>query len=104
LKLANGTIRIQKKGVLPWLVHWALRAITRDFCPDLAALVGSVQNIFFLTVRVHYFNSFVLIAQQARQAVVPGRLSPNMCLCSQHSPSCGQPNFQAFRAYFSQYY
>jgi hypothetical protein len=35
------------KGVLPWLVHWARRAGTRDFCPALAALVGQVQNIFY---------------------------------------------------------
>jgi hypothetical protein len=39
----------------------------------LAALVGLVQNIFFLTVQ--YFNSFVPIAQQARQAVGQGCLS-----------------------------
>jgi hypothetical protein len=43
------------KGVLPWLVDWACRAGTRDFCSALAAQVGPVQNIFFLTV--HYFTS-----------------------------------------------
>ncbi len=32
------------------------------FFSALAALVGPVQNIFLLTV--HYFNSFVLLAQQ----------------------------------------
>jgi hypothetical protein len=47
------------KGVLPWLVRWAWRAGTRDFCSVLAALAGPVQNIFFLTI--HYFNSFVPI-------------------------------------------
>ncbi len=34
------------KGVLPWLVPLAYHAVTRDFCPALAALVGPVQNIF----------------------------------------------------------
>ncbi len=33
--------------ILPWLVRWACRAGTRDFCPALAALVGPVQNMFF---------------------------------------------------------
>jgi hypothetical protein len=35
---------------------------------------------FFLTVLVHFFTSFVPIAQQAGQAAVLGRLSCNMCL------------------------
>jgi hypothetical protein len=61
------------KGVLPLLVHWRRRAGTRNFCPALAALVSLLQNIFFLTV--HYFSSFVPIAQQAGQAVVQCRLS-----------------------------
>jgi hypothetical protein len=68
-----GTQRGQVKGVLPWLVCWACRAGTRDLCPALAALVGTVQYIFFLNV--HYFNLFVLIAQQAGQAAVLGRMS-----------------------------
>jgi hypothetical protein len=34
------------KGVLPWLVRWACRAGTRDFCSALAAEVDPVQNIF----------------------------------------------------------
>jgi hypothetical protein len=50
-----------------------------------------VQNIFFLlwllcqpstnifALTIHYFNSFVHIAQQAGQAVVLGRLSFSMC-------------------------
>jgi hypothetical protein len=40
------------------------------FCFALAALVGPVQ----------YFNSFVLIVQQAGQAAVLGRLSLSVCL------------------------
>jgi hypothetical protein len=65
------------------LVRWARSAGTRDFCPALAALVGQVQNNFFLTV--HYFTSFVPIALQAGQAVVPRRLSINMCLWALYS-------------------
>ncbi len=73
-----GTQKVQMKGVFPWLVRWACRAGTRDFCSALAALVSPVQNIFFLAV--HYFNFFVLIAQQARQAAVLGCLPLSMCL------------------------
>ncbi len=58
------------KGVLPSLVRCARCAGTR--------LVGPVQNIFFPTT--HYFSSFVPITQKDRQAVVPGRLSLNVCL------------------------
>jgi hypothetical protein len=53
---------------------------TRDFYSALAGLVGPVQNIFFLTV--HYFSSFVPIAQQAGQVAVLGRLSFSVCLWS----------------------
>jgi hypothetical protein len=66
LKLRRmGTQRVQIKWVLPWLVCWARRALTRDFCTALVALADPVQNIIFLTIR--YFNSLVPIAQQARQ-------------------------------------
>jgi hypothetical protein len=41
---------------------WACRSGTRDFCTSLAALVGLLQNKFFLTV--NYFNSFVPIAKR----------------------------------------
>ncbi len=76
-----GTQRVQVKGVLPWLIHWACRAGTRDFCSALAALVSLVQNIFFLSA--HYFNAFyVPIAQQAGPAAVLGRLSLNLTLAS----------------------
>jgi hypothetical protein len=50
----------------------------QDFCPALAALVGLVQFIFF--PHAHSFTAFVCVTQQARQAVVPRRLSFNMCL------------------------
>jgi hypothetical protein len=74
------TQRGQMNEVLPWLVHWARCAGTRDFCSALAALVGPVQNIFFLTI--HYFNTFVLIGQQAGPAAVLGRLYLSLCLWS----------------------
>ncbi len=69
----NGDSRVQMKGVLPWLVPWALCAGTRDVYPALAALVSPVQNMFFLAV--HYLNLCVPIAQQHGQAVVKGDLS-----------------------------
>jgi hypothetical protein len=66
---------------MPWLIRWACRTGTcdfRDFCSALDALVGSIQNIFFLVL--HYLNSFAPLAQQAGQTVVLGRLSLSMCL------------------------
>jgi hypothetical protein len=69
-----GTQRVQMKGDLPW----ACRAGTRDFLPAFAALVGPVQTFFSFTI--HYFNSFIPIAQQAGHAVVLGRLSLSICL------------------------
>jgi hypothetical protein len=30
------------KGVLPWLIHWAGLAGTRDFSSTLAALIGPI--------------------------------------------------------------
>jgi hypothetical protein len=72
-----GAQGVQMKGSFPWLFSWALRAGTKDFCPALVALVGPVQNIFFLTV--HYFNSFVPIVQKTGQAVVQGHMSINVC-------------------------
>ncbi len=74
-----GTQRVQTKGVLPWLVRWACRAGTREFCSALAALVGPVQNVIFLTV--HYSISIPLsIAQEVGQAVVLGGMSLGICL------------------------
>jgi hypothetical protein len=63
-----------------WIVRSALCAGTRYFCHVLAALVGSVQNIFPHHT-LQYFTSSAPppppITQQARQAVVPPRLSIN---------------------------
>ncbi len=39
-----GTQRVQMKGVLPWLVCWAVQDVTKDFRPALVALVSPVQN------------------------------------------------------------
>ncbi len=63
------------KVILSCLIRWAWLAGTRDSCPALGALVGPLQNIFSLT-----FTSFVPIAQQAGQAVVPRRQSLIMFL------------------------
>ncbi len=68
----DGDSKSTNERVLPWLVRWACRAGTRDFCSALAALVGPVQNF--------YFSSFVPVAQQAGQEAVLGRLSLSMCL------------------------
>jgi hypothetical protein len=40
---ANGAHVVHMKRILPWLVRWARCAVTRDFCPALAFLVGPVQ-------------------------------------------------------------
>ncbi len=61
------------KVVLSWLVCWACRASTKDFCSALAALVGPVQNIFPYRTLFQFF--FVPIAQQVGQAALLGRLS-----------------------------
>jgi hypothetical protein len=73
--------RVQMKGVLPRLVRWTCRADScwyKRFCSALSAVVCPVQNICFLSV--HYYNSFVAIAQQAGQPAVLGCLSLSMCL------------------------
>ncbi len=62
----------------PFLVSWACRACTRDFCSAFAALASPLQINFSFTV--HYFNSFVPTAQQAGQAAVLGRLSLIVCV------------------------
>jgi hypothetical protein len=74
----NGDSKRTNERGPSWLVRRACRVGTRDFCSALAALFGPIENIFFRTV--HYFNSFVHIAQQAGQADVLGRLSLSVCL------------------------
>ncbi len=71
--------RTNEKGFfLGWFVGLVV-PVQEIFGSALAALVGPVQNIFFLIL--HYFNSFVPIGQQAGQAAVLGRLSLSMRLC-----------------------
>jgi hypothetical protein len=72
------TQRVQMKGVLSWLVRWALRAGTRDFCPALVVLVGPIQNIFSSPYIISIYLS--PLPSKLGQAVVPGRLSLNVCL------------------------
>ncbi len=40
------TLEVHLKGVLPWLVRWARRAGTIDFCLALAALVNPEKILF----------------------------------------------------------
>jgi hypothetical protein len=74
----NGSQRAQIKVFIPYLSRFAVPIYIRDFCFALAALIGPVQNIAFLTV--HNFYSFVLMGHQAGQAAVLGRLSLSMSL------------------------
>jgi hypothetical protein len=53
-----------------------LKCRYKRFFPALVAVVGLVQNMFFLTI--HYFSSFFLNAQQDGPAVVLGHLSLNI--------------------------
>jgi hypothetical protein len=74
-----GTYGVKRKVVLPWLVHWARRAGTKDFYSALDALVSPLQNIFFLTP--HTFSFYVSSSlSNLGRPVVPGRLSLNMYL------------------------
>ncbi len=73
------------KGVLLWLVLRALRAGIRDFGPALAALVGQVKNIFCPPYTISTSLSLLPNKLGTGKAIVPGRLSVNVCLWS--SPS-----------------
>jgi hypothetical protein len=68
--------QIKNGSFFVWFVGLVLVG-TRDFCSALAAVIGPVENIIFLIV--HYFNSFVPIAQLG-QAALLGRLSLSRCL------------------------
>jgi hypothetical protein len=69
---------------MKWVLNWfgllgsSYQYKYRRFCPAFAALFGPVQKIVFLSG--HNFTSFIPIAQQAEQAVVPRRLSLDKCL------------------------
>jgi hypothetical protein len=62
-----GTQRVQTKGVLPWMVLWACRAGTRDFCPALAALGPSVPSFFSspYTISIHLSPSSSKLGRQS---------------------------------------
>ncbi len=73
---------IWKGSFLGWFVGLVV-PVQEIFCPALAALVSPVQKYFFLTTPYTiYFNCIQRPA--AGQAVVPQRLSLNMCLWSVH--------------------
>jgi hypothetical protein len=65
------------KGVLPWLVSWAYRTVTRDLCFALATLVGPVQYFF-----PHHPQFRILFPHRSEssQAAVLDRPSHIMCL------------------------
>ncbi len=73
--MAGLTVETKANGVLLWLVHWARQ---RYYWSCLGCSSRPSTKYFFLTV--YYFTSFVPIAQQAGQAVVPRRLPLNICL------------------------
>jgi hypothetical protein len=83
LKLSQlGNLGVQMTEVLPWLVRWARHAGTRDYSPALPWLLYSRPSTkyFIPNCTLLYSNSFVPIAQQVGQAVVPGRQSFHTCL------------------------
>jgi hypothetical protein len=74
-----GTQRVKMKGVLSWLGSLPVQEIF--VLPWLLCSQPSTKNFVFLSI--HFFNSFVPIAQQAGhsgQAAVLGRLSLIICL------------------------
>jgi hypothetical protein len=71
------------RGVLPLLVFGLVVLIKEIFV--LPLLFWSAQDkIFFSSSYTTFFNSFVPIAQQAGQAVVPRRLSLYISFCAYH--------------------
>ncbi len=75
---------VRMQGVLPRLVRWARRAVTRDFCPALAALISPGQNIIFLTAHFFHFIS------PHHSATLPGSragspVSVSLCSTLTHS-------------------
>ncbi len=66
-------------GVLPWLVPWARRVVSRDFYPALAALVSPASPKHFFLLTKYFFTFCIPITQQPGQGVVPVRLSLNKC-------------------------
>jgi hypothetical protein len=87
------------KEILPWLVRWACRAGTRDFCSALGRSGRPSINNFSSP----YGNSICLSPYRLAswQAVVLGRLSLIMCLWPLHRkrkyieryPGCILPSY-----------
>ncbi len=76
LKLMQiGTQGVHMKGVLPWLAL----LMVQEICILLCCSSLPSKNYFFPNRTLFHF--VCLIALQAWQAVVPRRLSFNMCLC-----------------------
>ncbi len=73
-----GTQRGQMKGILSWLVCWAGRADTRDFCSTLAALVGPVLTKYFFPHRTLFH--FLCPHRPASWAGSRAGLSLSVCL------------------------
>jgi hypothetical protein len=62
---ANGDLWSTYERAYPWLVRWARRAGTIDFCPALAALVSTVYVKYCFSHRtLFHFTVLVPIAQQ----------------------------------------
>jgi hypothetical protein len=70
-----GTQRVQMKGILPWLVRWALCARERDLCPALAALVGPVQifisSPYSISIHLSPVPTELGTGQACRRAMYP---------------------------------
>jgi hypothetical protein len=67
----NGDSKTTKERGPSLVGSWGLSCQYKIYLSCLDCSNSPVQNMFFLTL--HYFNSFILIAQQAGQAVVLGR-------------------------------
>jgi hypothetical protein len=76
----NGDLRVHMKGALPWLVHWARHAGTRDVCPALAALVGQVQNFLFChRTLFHFLRPYHPANWAGSRAATPVYLCVSLC-------------------------
>jgi hypothetical protein len=80
-----GTQRAQMKGVLRWLVRWACRVGTRDFCPVLAAQFTKVfPNVHYKLGRKSCWVTCLLVCVSGCDHVIIGTsknygLSSSVC-------------------------
>jgi hypothetical protein len=105
----NGDSKSTMKGVLPWLIYWVCRAGIRVFRYALVALVGPVQNIFFLTVhstiplspspsylgRQSCWVACLLVCVSGVRTVAYNHRICN--LTQKHPPQCQHFSFSLFR-------